>query len=242
MKSQLLYSLFMGGLLCPLSSFGVEEYPRNGLVQNDSESSAINFSCRLIEQELHCEMTQTFVRRNLTEAEAPEEREKLLRDLRSEEVDTKAFKKTCKDMHEYEQKIMIFIDEGQRKKLPKKERDALAKAPKAELDDILKQLRAVADHCKNPSPATREYLSNVLIEEKLGTCRVGSHSWTEKFTRAKGIEAMNAGDSSAWVSSSEPSGPCGTVLLNRFEPEKFLEDSKLKFWQYIARKAVTNPH
>ncbi|MDC0400278.1 hypothetical protein OAN59_11345, partial [Alphaproteobacteria bacterium] len=37
----------------------------------------------------------------------------------------------------------------------------------------------------------------------------------------------------------KPSGPCGEIRLDRFEVDG---ESKLGFWNYISRKAITNPN
>lgn len=47
----------------------------------------------------------------------------------------------------------------------------------------------------------------------------------------------------SWVVESTPQGPCGTVQLDRFEAEDVGTGSKkIRFWKYIARKAITNPN
>lgn len=46
----------------------------------------------------------------------------------------------------------------------------------------------------------------------------------------------------SWVIESQPSGPCGVVQLSRFESETTkIGNSTYVDWNYVARKAVTNP-
>ena len=93
-------------------------------------------------------------------------------------------------------------------------------------------MKLFADVCKTNSLASKQALRDYIVKDEAGTCRVGTNHWKETFQR----QASSIG--SVWISSGQPQGLCRVVQLNRFEPDT---KSSASLWNYVARKAVTNP-
>jgi hypothetical protein len=99
---------------------------------------------------------------------------------------------------------------------------------------ILDTLRALAGMCDHPSEQNYLKITRAEHDKDLRTCQVSSNPFTQEF-----VWVSDFGNGGAWVVSSQPEGPCGVVQLSRFEKDR--SDPSGLFWQYIARKAATNP-
>ena len=59
---------FLATVLSTLASaaLGLEDHPMASIVHHASENSSIQYDCKLIGDELHCDMTQSFLRQQVT--------------------------------------------------------------------------------------------------------------------------------------------------------------------------------
>jgi hypothetical protein len=206
---------------------GAQDYPTTGLVYGETESNSIQYDCKLRGQELK-------------ESEIPKKRAEAIAQLLSEERNSNQFKKSCDEMILLVSQIEAVIKKPQ-SQLTDLERRGMLRMTPAALEKTREFARLTSAHCKNPSQKTREALANHLTLRESKTCRVGGNMWKEVFVRAKGIEAGNFGGSDSWVTKDQPSGACGVVLVNRWELDKSEDTKKYKFWNYVARKVITNP-
>jgi hypothetical protein len=215
------------GLLVGLTLVSVgavaEDVPSVGILHNTSEDQSLNYACDLNGAVLSCKFSQVSVRRKATQ----DERDKVQARIREEFPSYKPMgKQECDKFRE-----MVEIAEG-RKPAPKPQ--ALAKSPPFERRDISSLGRAFIGVCEKHSLESYQNLAMVGLDKDMRTCRISSHTFEQRFRRvvdpASGVET--------WVVDSKPEGPCGIVQLSRFE---VAPDMKLKFWNYVARKAITNP-
>jgi hypothetical protein len=99
--------------------------------------------------------------------------------------------------------------------------------------DMLPQVKALSAFCK--AKTEESFLDIIKLEhvKDMHTCLVSANTFKQTFRKVDDYSG-----STAWVVDAQPSGSCGVVQLDRFEPEI---SSGITFWRYIARKAVTNP-
>lgn len=102
--------------------------------------------------------------------------------------------------------------------------------------DFLRTGKGKMDFCKSRTQENFLNIVRVAHEKDTRTCKVSANTFKQTFR----LVQNNISGTGAWVVQGTPEGPCGIVELSRFEPERG-KDSKLVFWKYVARKAVTNP-
>lgn len=216
----------VGIWLVGASSASAEEAPSTGLLYNTKEAHSLVYRCQQnLDNSLDCEFTQTAVRKKTK----PDDLNFKLNQAREEfRAGVKMSADECK-MY----KDMNDVFEG-RKKAPKEE--GLKEITEMQKKDLLKMTKSMMEFCK--SKTEENFLNFVRLghEKDTRTCKVSANTYKQAF-RFVQDHLSNAG---AWVVQSTPEGPCGIVQLSRFEPER-LKDSKLVFWKYLARKAITNP-
>lgn len=217
-----------------------QDYPTRGLIYHTSENSSIQYSCSLQGAELHCDMNQTFVRQQLTENEFPKRLKEMISQLDKEDKDSARFREQCNELIKGMAQVETILKKPENK-LTQQEREGIKKMSKHSLNKMREMVALFEAHCRKPSGKTREALASYMVSEETKTCRVGSNYWKEIFVRTKGIESGNFGSNSSWVTKDQPSGPCGIVLTNRWELDDSDKSTKVKFWNYVARKVVTNP-
>jgi hypothetical protein len=237
-------ALFMG-LILSLSSpqaLAADEYPTMGLVYNTKEDASITYSCTKVQNGiLECEFIQTAVRKK-TKAE---DLKKKLEDAKKQLPD--ALKEISSENSCDWMSVVRSVIEG--RQTPEQ---AVQSAPKGAISDVqqfihgmkemsqskkqdlLAGLGPVDEFCKTKSEESYLKIAKFNHEKEMRTCRVSSHSFKQSF---KWVDDYSG--KGAWVVDAKPSGPCGVIQLDRFEEHR--TDSKLVFWTYLAKKAITNP-
>jgi hypothetical protein len=121
-----------------------------------------------------------------------------------------------------------------RKKAPSAE--GLREITDMQKRDIVKMVKALLEFCKSRTEQNFLNLVRLGHDKDTRTCLVSSNAFKQRFR----FVSDNISGRDSWVTEGAPEGPCGFVQLSRFEPDP-QRDSKLVFWKYVARKAVTNP-
>lgn len=216
------------GVLLAVSSYAKDPaYPTVGLLHHTTEGSSLQYSCALKGKLLECEMSQTFVRRDLKDQDIPKRGAALMTEILKQPLT----KVDCKSIMDTGDEFTNRLKDPS--SIPaeyKQEFDLMSQAQK---DSTLEYLRLVAEVCKTNSFGAKQALRDHLVNDEAGSCKVGTNSWKETFRH------QFAASGSVWLSSGEPNGECGVVQLNRFEMAK--DAGSVPFWNYIARKAITNP-
>jgi hypothetical protein len=235
---------FFSLAICVISSaaFAGEEYPTTGIVYNTKEDSSITYDCnKLSSGVLECDLVQTSVRKKAKIKDLPEkllEAKKQLPDAIKEIASEESCELTA---------VILSVLEG--KSTPEQ---AAENAPKGAIsdkqqfikgmneisaskkDDLLASIAALNDFCETKSEKSFLNITKIEHEKAIRTCTVSSNPFKQTF---KWVEDYSG--KGAWVVDAKPSGSCGIVQLDRFEAD--VTNSKLVFWKYIAKKAITNP-
>jgi hypothetical protein len=204
-----------------VSAVNAQDRPTNGLVFHTTENSSITFFCeRVSENVIDCDFVQTFVRQEAK----PEDLETALKKSSSQyEEEIKIFKNfDCGNLDEI---LMMLGENGSNPNADAK----LSKLPVGQLDDLRNFAKSYFRLCKSPTRANFQKMIRINHEKNSRTCRVGSFAFQQRMKRTA---------SGSWAVIPEATGECGVVQLDRFEPAN---QSRFTFWNYIARKTVTNP-
>jgi hypothetical protein len=204
-----------------------EEAPSTGLLYNVRENGSLRYECSPdSDQTITCSFVQISVRKKAHPSDLEESLKRAEEQYPSEVKGMS--KKVCEEFEEF-----AAVLEG-RKPAPKP--DSLAAMNITERKDMADSLKLMLQFCKTKSKKDFLAIVKSTHEKKLRTCMVAANPYTQTFRL---VNDYSSGKS-AWVVDSKPHGACGIVELSRFEPEQF-EDSKIIFWNYFARKAITNP-
>lgn len=209
-------------LLSGINAIG-QNVPSTGILHNASEDQSLTYDCTHSDAILDCSFTQVSVRRKA----AQEDRGNLEHRVREEFPTYEPMSKAdCEGWS-----TALDIVEG-RKPAPKAE--AFRALPDFEKNDGAALIRALLRTCE--SHTIESYLNLALVgwNKDKRTCRVASHSFRQRFKRV----VDTSSGSQTWVVDAKAEGPCGIVQLSRFE---VASDTKSTFWNYVSRKAVTNP-
>lgn len=219
-----------------------DEYPTTGMVYNTKEDSAITYNCtKMHTGALECEFVQTAVRKKTKAsdwskklAEAKKQMPDAIKDIEKDKV--------CVWLGSTVQVLEGKLTPEQAADTAPKgaisDKKAFIKGMK-EMSDSKKQemhdtMSALDEFCKTKSEESYLKIAKLEHDKEMRTCTVGSNPFKQKFKWVADYAGKGA-----WVVDAQPSGPCGIVQLDRFEADK--SDSKLVFWKYIAKKAITNP-
>lgn len=219
-------SLGVGGtLMLGAMSVQAADAPTSGLLYNTSESHSMVYRCRLDQStSLECEFTQTAVRKKAKPAELGQKLKQAREEFRGA---TEIPEEQCPEWKE-----VVDVLEG-RKKPPRSAR--LNEMPTIQRKEVLAMTKAFSEFCTTKSVESFLKVVRLGHEKDVRTCLVSAHVFKQSF---RFVQDDLSGKGS-WVARGSPDGPCGIVELSRFEPES--PKGKLVFWNYIARKAVTNP-
>lgn len=200
------------------------DYPSTGIVYNTKDFAALTHFCKLSADRysMDCEFTQTSVRRKLDAAEAT----KKLADAKAEFTSKPEpmDQKKCADFENW-----WLILQG---KKAATDSQALANVSAREKADMTAMFGQIVAFCRAPNLDNWMKIASSGVEKERRTCLISSHTFKQRFRQT---------ETNAWIVVSQPEGPCGVIQLSRFEPEKSSSGS-ITFWNYFARKAVTNPN
>lgn len=231
LQTFLLHSIFV---FSTQSVFALDEHPRLGILHHTTENSSFQFDCQMMGKELHCDMTQSFIREQVPKDKIAERSKEIYESIVSE----KTKPGDCDELAKLSKGVAEAIKNPA--KIPVDKRAVVLNLPKEKLRELMDTTIALERVCRKKTIENINTLRNLLLKAESTTCRVGSHSWKEVFQKAP-PNYSDPENLPVWISKSEPSGDCGIVLLNRFE-QVAISDSKVKFWNYVSRKAITNPN
>lgn len=213
-------------LLGVTSVLAADETPSVGLLYNTKETHSLVYRCQQDrDATLDCEFIQTAIRKKAKPEELASKLEQARKEFRG------GIKWSADECKSYSQ--MVDVLEG-RKKPPKEE--GLKEMTDKQKKDALAFGKALSDFCRSGTEESYLKIASLAHDKDTRTCKVGSNPFKQTF---KFVQDFVSG-SDSWVTQGTPEGPCGIVQLCRFESER-TKDSKLVFWKYIARKAITNP-
>lgn len=225
LKTFLSWLVVTGGisLLCAARALA-DEAPSSGIVYNKKETNSLVYFCEKgRDNSIDCEFTQTRVRK---EAKAEDLKARLDEARKAFSTSNELTPESCK-----EQKDFVEVLQAPNKE----QQDYLKNISDMEKKDVLKIMDAITTACNSKTEESYLNVVRVGFDKDTRTCVVSSNTYKQSFR----LVLDHISGARSWVAKGDPSGACGIVQLSRFEPEK-LKDSKLIFWKYIAKKAVTN--
>ena len=189
---------------------------------NTKERSALRYHCEQIgNQELKCSFIQVAVRPKTTPEMLPKKFAELERAIAAEKLTPER----CDFMRN-------SLEVLRAKSLPE-----IEKMARQDYEAALDGTAAAVIACDTGSFEAYRKFSQRQIEAELKRCVVSLNPFEQTFTSIK--EKGERGN--VWVTSNPPEGPCGIVQLSRFELVEIYPGAKSLAWNYVARKAVTNP-
>lgn len=210
--------------------------PTTGTVTNTTENHSLTYDCSQPRQgELVCEFVQVIVRHKATQADLDrslEQTDELIRQMRS---DPSQFAETC---NLFSQIRTALNNPSATLAAPppgldiERFQQGMARLGEHDTADVLQSANNFLAFCAEPNRETAEAVIRFTHSIDARTCLVSSLRFTQTFRPVGGL-----GGESAWIALSSPGGMCGVVQLDRFE-----RDGSDFLWNYIARKAVTNPN
>jgi peroxiredoxin len=223
------------GVLQPLIAFGIcfgspssvasDKYPTTGTVHNKLETSALNHDCSLQGQVLECDFTQMSVRQKKKPEDWPKEKAKAQQEYSSSKG---LSKQECQG---YEQFLSALKTGRAPKGKDQKEFErSLALLQPEEKQDQQSIISSMTDYCNRPTESNFLRMVQAMFDKNTRTCSVSVNRFSQRFNKLPGTDT--------WVVVDTPTGPCGVVQLDRFVADK--SDSNIVFWNYFAKKAVTN--
>lgn len=220
--------ILVGIIACFISASNTlaGDVPTVGLLYNTKETHSLVFQCQQSSENiLECDFTQTAVRKKAK----PEDLKTTLSQARDEfRAGVKMTPEECKVYSE-----LVEILEGRKK--PPKEQE-FKKISDIAKKDLLASTKAMIQFCNSRTEENFLKMIRLDHDKNIRTCQVSSNTFKQTFRYIKD----NVSGVGTWVAKGEPTGPCGIVVLSRFEPEQ-PKGVPLVFWKYITRKAVMNP-
>jgi hypothetical protein len=199
-----------------------QEFPATGITYNTIDAASMVHRCNLADKvTMNCEFTQTSIRRKLSAEDAAK---KLI--AAKAEFTSKPPTVNHTECAQYE--TMSQVLQG-KKTAP--DMQALVKMTGRMKSDGLILVNQFVAFCRDPSMDNWMKIASTGIDRDKRTCLISSNAFNQKFRRS---------DANTWTVISQPFGPCGVVQLDRFEADR-TKDGPM-FWNYFARKAVTNPN
>ena len=201
-----------------------DDYPRSSTVYNTKEDSNITFECTVDSiGELVCEATQTSITNKTSQST-----KEVVSAATSQWEDGQRLSTNECALY----RTMLEFFEGRSPPPSAAAKNFMDAMPEAHRLDFILSAEALIRYCNTPN--LRNFLAVVKLDhdKKIRTCKVMTFHWSQRFYQA-GPET--------WTAKPEPIGECGVVRLDRFERVKPSADYDLNFWDYISKKAVTNP-
>ncbi len=195
-----------------------EEYPNIGIVYGTKDNDSLTYDCnKKSEKIITCNFIHTSIRAELEKEKIASEIQKEMKyfDLKRCERDRDFFKTLPK----------LIKGEGLTKDGKQVKDTRFFKA--ANITGEIEQYKLLLNFCRKPTKHNyRKFLrSGATLKTK--TCRVATKQFRHDFTYSE------SGD---WIVIAKPYGSCGSIRLDRFEKASTFA------WNYISRKAVTNPN
>lgn len=202
-----------------------QDAPSSGIIFNESENISLTYSCtQSNDSRLSCEFVQTSVRLKARAADLPG-------------VLAAAKEQTGKQQDAGGCRILRTLRDVLEGKALVPKPEALTKITPTQRRDLSAMAKAGLAICASPTEANYIAFAKIEHDKSARTCVVSSNTFQQSF------KSLPSGKSKAWVVESSASGDCGAVRLDRFEYEDAKSSvSGIGFWNYIAKKAITNPN
>ena len=203
-----------------------DERPMSGILFSERENHSLTYRCNPGPGDtLSCEFVQMSVRKK----KSAEDAEKDLQEARAELRRSGQLlgPQECKQLQE-----TLDVLEGRR---PAPRPADLARMTTTQKADSSAMLKAALYACRTRSESDVIAAFRLMLAKEHRTCTVSSNSFSQTFKRISGAGA-------AWLAQGTPQGVCGDLQISRFEYEPPSDPQGIGFWNYVSRRAITNPN
>jgi hypothetical protein len=217
--------------------------PWAGVAYNTKDKGWITYECHSAEGELiTCDFVQVKIRLKLLPSEVEQAFQKALKaEPQLTRTDPKAVAAffAGKEMVELCDIARTYTALSEGRAVSNKEMaDGYRKMTPDQRKDAAKQLGPVVESCATSSLDGLRKLVRTGFEKDARTCLVATNPFTQVLRPVKD----DAGKLLAWqVADTQPQGDCGFVQMSRFRPAEREADGGVLFWQYVGKRATSNP-
>ncbi len=237
--------LFLLVLFASQTSWG-GDYPNVGMIYNTKESSVLTYECTKLQNgKLECEFIQNSVRKKAKPADL-QSKIKQAKDQYSDALkEIQSDTKVCKEADFFIYALSSKEPPAQiAKNAPTSTIssesdfiDGLKKMSDEQKQEGIKSFSIIKDFCNTKSEDSFLQLTKLEHDRASKTCIITSgYKFKQTFTYVDDLSST-----AAWVVEGKPEGPCGLVQLSRFISDTSSTIGEVKFWKYLAKKAITNP-
>jgi len=214
-------------LSCYIGSACAQDAPTTDILYSKTEGHSLVYRCGPVQAgSITCELTEQTVRLKATEADLSARLETARKDYKTEPPMTA---EQCKGARELDD-----ILGGRRPSTlrPEHELTVLGKA------DSARSVKTLVAYCDKPSEQTFLALARDSFDQDRRTCKISTQSSKQTFKPVQQV-----GSRVVWVAQDGgANGPCGIVDLSRFERQQATALQGFSLWNFILRRAVTNPN
>ena len=227
--------MFGGILLISAASALATDAPLNGTLHNTRDNGWLSFECDPVEDErLACLMTQVMIRKKLQAADVEAKYQEAIKGIEAKKDDP-SLKELCAMASGA---IELIRGDGPGTGLPAEARDAFSKLNVMQRKDMEQQFGALKETCSAKNLDGMRRFVRLGIEKESRTCLVSTNRFEQVFRPVKDLD----GKLLSWtVADTAPQGDCGFVQMSRFRPSDPEGKSNYTLWQYVAKRATSNP-
>jgi hypothetical protein len=229
------------------SASATEPRPFVGTVHNTRDHGWLSYECEPGEGDrLTCEMTQVMIRKKLSPAEADSKYQESIRgwpDSLAKEYDTKPDRiMSTKQMADLCAMARAYVATSRGTSngdgLPPETLAVIRTQTQVQKRDNEEQFGAVIDSCESKNLEGLKRSIRLGIEQEARTCLIFTNRFTQTF---RPISNTKDGLPSWTYADPTPQGDCGVVQMPRFRPDVARGSTSTIFWQYVAKRATSNP-
>jgi len=218
-----------------------------GTVHNTKDNGWLTYECDPVEGDrLSCTMTQVMIRKKLSPSEVeakyreavknwPEALAKEYRTTPDRIMDVKEMKELCSMANAY---VGLLRGTSDGKGLPAETVAAARTQTAIQRRDNEQQFSAILDSCTSKNLDGMKRSTHLALERDARTCTVSTNRFEQTFRPIRDMD----GKLLSWTyADTTPQGECGVIQMSRFRPADPNGKTDTIFWQYVAKRATSNP-
>lgn len=240
-------ALIIGLVLVVAGAAMASEAPGLGTVHNTKDKGWLTYVCEEVGAEsLTCDMTQVMIRKKLDPANVQAKYQEavqnwpavLLQEYNASSVAELMASKQMRELCEQSTTYLGALHGGDGSRLPPEARSGLARMSPLQRRDAEQQFGAIVESCNFKTLDGLKRSARLALERDARTCTVSTNAFKQTFRPVRNSD----GKLLSWnYADATPQGECGMIQLSRFRPADPDGKTDTIFWQYIAKRATSNP-
>lgn len=239
--------ILASSLLLATFSAAAIEAPSNGTVHNTRDRGWLSYDCGpVIHDRITCSMIQVLIRKKLLPADVDAKYQEQIKGwpetLAAESnttpdklMDSEPMRELCSMSAAY---IRLLRGTGDGAGLPKEAIATIRSQNALQRRDNEQHFRAILESCQSRNIDGLKRATRIALERDARTCLVATNPFEQTFRPVRDPD----GKLLSWsIADTRPQGDCGFVHISRFIPEKSSSGSDFLFWNYVGKRATSNP-